>query len=342
MQTIRQCEEELARCHQRGWSTVPPTPTSGGGIARESVPTWTGKSRLQTHRVTATHWPRGWSPKTDRRAFGRDTAARAAAAAACTCSARNRADGHQRIVASCILQSTGGGYTSKLFGKDRVSVCFFGDGAVNNGAFHEGLNMAKIWNLPVNFCLRKQPVRHRGPLQRVECHSRRRSPRRNYGMPGWNSTETTYHDPQRGRRSHRPSTSGGGPTLIECKTYRTRAHAEGMGDFTYRTKEDVEEWKQRCPISQLRDRAIADGLVGKGRVHHDRRRGQTVDRRITGIRRGQPVAGPRLGHQARLRPNPQDAPSAGPGPMPVTGLTFVEATHEGPAVEMERNPGETS
>ena len=59
--------------------------------------------------------------------------------------------GTSGIVASCILQSTGGGYTSKLFDRDRVSVCFFGDGAVNNGAFHEGLNMAKIWNLPVIF-----------------------------------------------------------------------------------------------------------------------------------------------------------------------------------------------
>jgi 2-oxoisovalerate dehydrogenase E1 component len=47
--------------------------------------------------------------------------------------------------------------------------------------------------------------------------------------------------------------SGAGPTLLECKTYRTRAHAEGMGDFSYRTRAEVEEWKTRCPIRRLRD-----------------------------------------------------------------------------------------
>src|SRR5262249_17031805 len=48
--------------------------------------------------------------------------------------------------------------------------------------------------------------------------------------------------------------AGGGPTLLECKTYRTRPHAEGMGDFGYRTREQVEEWKTRCPIKRLRER----------------------------------------------------------------------------------------
>ena len=55
--------------------------------------------------------------------------------------------------------------------------------------------------------------------------------------------------------------SGDGPTLIECKTYRTRAHAEGMGDFGYRTKEDVENWKTKCPIQRLRKSMIDDGTA---------------------------------------------------------------------------------
>src|SRR5204863_4507783 len=59
--------------------------------------------------------------------------------------------------------------------------------------------------------------------------------------------------------------SGGGPTLLECKTYRTRAHAEGMGDFGYRTKEDVEQWKTRCPIKSLRTQlhAADPGLASR-------------------------------------------------------------------------------
>src|SRR5205814_4043957 len=54
---------------------------------------------------------------------------------------------------------------------------------------------------------------------------------------------------------------GGGPTLLECRTYRTRPHAEGMGDFGYRTREEVDAWKARCPIHRLRTSLLADGLV---------------------------------------------------------------------------------
>ena len=57
--------------------------------------------------------------------------------------------------------------------------------------------------------------------------------------------------------------SGRGATLIECKTYRTRAHAEGMGDYTYRTREDVAEWRQRCPIRRLATRLIEDGIASQ-------------------------------------------------------------------------------
>src|ERR1019366_4866628 len=55
--------------------------------------------------------------------------------------------------------------------------------------------------------------------------------------------------------------SGGGPTLLECKTYRTRPHAEGMGDFGYRTREDVEEWKTRCPIERYRRYLLAESVA---------------------------------------------------------------------------------
>src|SRR5205823_13958461 len=58
----------------------------------------------------------------------------------------------------------------------------------------------------------------------------------------------------------RRARAGEGPTLIECKTYRTRAHAEGMGDFGYRTREDVEQWKTRCPIRSLRERLTSQGI----------------------------------------------------------------------------------
>src|SRR5262249_35000556 len=75
-----------------------------------------------------------------------------------------------------------------------------------------------------------------------------------YGMPGvvvdGNDVEAVYHAAdEAGRRAR----AGDGPTLLECRTYRTRGHAEGMGDFTYRTRAEVEEWKGRCPIKRLCD-----------------------------------------------------------------------------------------
>jgi 2-oxoisovalerate dehydrogenase E1 component len=58
--------------------------------------------------------------------------------------------------------------------------------------------------------------------------------------------------------------SGGGPTLIECKTYRTRPHSEGMGDYSYRTREEVAEWRERCPIKRFRAKLIAGQACDRG------------------------------------------------------------------------------
>src|SRR6185312_7155079 len=81
-----------------------------------------------------------------------------------------------------------------------------------------------------------------------------------YGMPG---VEVNGNDVLAVRAASGAAVSraraGEGPTLLECKTYRTRPHAEGMGDFGYRTREKVEEWKARCPIRRLRETIAAHG-----------------------------------------------------------------------------------
>lgn len=158
--------------------------------------------------------------------------------------------GTSGIVGPCILQATGAGYSFKLLKSDNIGVAFFGDGAVNNGAFHEGLNLASIWKLPVLFvCENNQyatevafayaagnpTVGNRGP---------------SYGMESitldGNDVLAIY---QAAAQAVQRARSGEGPTLIECRTYRTRAHAEGMRDAGYRTPEEVEEWKTRDPIT---------------------------------------------------------------------------------------------
>ncbi len=159
--------------------------------------------------------------------------------------------GTSGIVGPCILQAAGAGYSFKLLKSDHVAVAFFGDGAVNNGAFHEGLNMAGIWKLPVLFVCENNGFATEVPFPYASGSPSVAARAASYGLPG---VEVDGNDvlavSKRRREAVERARAGGGATLIECKTYRTRPHAEGMGDYTYRTREEVELWKTRCPIAQ--------------------------------------------------------------------------------------------
>jgi 2-oxoisovalerate dehydrogenase E1 component len=161
--------------------------------------------------------------------------------------------GTSGIVGPCILQAAGAGYSFKLLEAERVGVAFFGDGAVNNGAFHEGLNLASIWKLPVLFVCENNQFATEVPFAYATGNPGVGERGAMYGMPGHtvDGNDVQAVRTVAGTAIER-ARNGQGPTLIECQTYRTRAHAEGMGDFTYRTKEEVEEWKQRCPIARWR------------------------------------------------------------------------------------------
>ena len=126
--------------------------------------------------------------------------------------------------------------------------------AVNNAAFHEGLNLASIYQLPVLFVCENNQFATEVPFSYSAGNPEVFNRGSAYGMPGvlvdGNDVVAVHEAAQvaieRARR-------GEGPTLLECRTYRTRPHAEGMGDYGYRTKEDVEAWKKLCPIQRLRE-----------------------------------------------------------------------------------------
>jgi 2-oxoisovalerate dehydrogenase E1 component len=161
--------------------------------------------------------------------------------------------GTSGIVGPCILQAAGAGYSFKLLKTDRVAVAFFGDGAVNNGAFHEGLNLAGIWKLPVLFVCENNQFATEVPFDHVAGNPSVAGRGTCYGMPGIEADGNDVRGiHQTAGEAIRRARAGEGPTLLECKTYRTRPHSEGMGDFTYRRREDVEAWKARCPIQRLR------------------------------------------------------------------------------------------
>jgi 2-oxoisovalerate dehydrogenase E1 component len=170
--------------------------------------------------------------------------------------------GTSGIVGPCILQATGAGYSFKLLGTDQVGVAFFGDGAVNNGAFHEGINLATIWDLPVIFVcennLYATEIAFSYATRNTEVAERAAS----YKIP---SVAVDGNDVlavhAAAGQAVQYARAGGGPSFIECKTYRTRPHAEGMRDAGYRTAEEIDEWKARDPLLLLQTKLLNAGIA---------------------------------------------------------------------------------
>lgn len=173
--------------------------------------------------------------------------------------------GTSGIVGPCILQATGAGYSAKLLNNGTVGVAFFGDGASNNGAFHEGLNLAAIWDLPVIFVCENNmyatEVAFSYSTRNTEVAERAKT----YGMSAvavdGNDVMAVY---EAANEAVSRARAGKGPTLIEGKTYRTRAHVEGMSSVgTYRTQEEVDAWKQRDPITFYKARLLQQAVASE-------------------------------------------------------------------------------
>ena len=263
MQLIRQCEEQLARCHQRGLiygachTYVGQEAIATGVCAHLNA----DDVLFSTHRGHGHALAKGLPPvQLIAELFGRETGcSRGRGGSMHLFAPEIGLMGTSGIVGPCILQAAGAGYSFKLMKTPRVAVAFFGDGAVNNGAFHEGLNMAGIWKLPVLFVCENNQFATEVPFAYAAGHPSVAQRGASYGMPGievdGNDVAAVWRVAQEAVERAR---SGGGPTLIECKTYRTRPHAEGMGDYTYRTREEVNAWRERCPIKRLRNSLNAD------------------------------------------------------------------------------------
>lgn len=168
------------------------------------------------------------------------------------------------IVGPNILQATGAALSFQILGSDRASVCFFGDGAVNNGAFHEGINMAAIWDLPVLFVCENNMYATEVPFSYATRNTNVAERARSYGVASLavdgNDAAAVFNAASEALEHVR---SGHGPYLIECRSYRTRPHAEGMRDVGYRTKDEVAEWKERDPIAALKVSLAGDDFVSE-------------------------------------------------------------------------------
>ena len=164
------------------------------------------------------------------------------------------------IVGSGIPIAAGMALAMKHKGTDNIAMCVFGDGASNTGAFHEGLNLAAIWKLPVVYILENNQYAEAMPVNEfVACNPLSKRARA-YDLEeitvDGNDVEAVYEVTKKAINKAR---SGGGPSLIEAYTYRTRGHYIGDPEQTYRTKEEVEEWKKKCPILQCKNRLLGLG-----------------------------------------------------------------------------------
>jgi pyruvate dehydrogenase E1 component alpha subunit len=161
--------------------------------------------------------------------------------------------GANAIVGAGIAIINGAALTAQYLGTDHVAVAFFGDGASNTGAFHEALNMASVWNLPSIFVCENNGYAESTPRQRHQKIDDIAARAVAYNMPSLsvdgNDAGAVYLAASEAVARAR---AGGGPTLIEAKTYRIRGHYEGDPQI-YRTKEEVEAWEKRDPIVRWRE-----------------------------------------------------------------------------------------
>jgi 2-oxoisovalerate dehydrogenase E1 component len=266
MQLIRTTEEQLARAHAKGLVLG----ACHTYVGQEAIATGvcehlrTDDAIFSTHRGHGHALAKGMAPyELIAELFGRATGcSRGRGGSMHLFSPEIGMMGTSGIVGPCILQAAGAGYSFKLLETDRVAVAFFGDGAVNNGAFHEGLNMAAIWKLPVLFVCENNQFATEVPFVYAAGNPDVAARGAAYGIPG---VQLDGNDvvaiSDAAREAIVRARAGGGPTLLECRTYRTRPHAEGMGDYTYRTRDDVAAWRERCPIKRYRSSVLnADAI----------------------------------------------------------------------------------
>ncbi len=160
--------------------------------------------------------------------------------------------GANGIVAGGISIVTGAGLAAQLDGKGRVAVSFFGDGASSAGPFHESLNIAALWKLPVIYVCENNSYGVNTPATAAVSVKDVAERGAAYGVPSvvvdGNDVLAVHEVAQAAVRRAR---AGEGPTLLECKTYRWRGHTEIKGAPDGRPSEEIAAWKEKDPIAQL-------------------------------------------------------------------------------------------
>jgi TPP-dependent pyruvate/acetoin dehydrogenase alpha subunit len=175
--------------------------------------------------------------------------------------AKTRVYGGNAIVGAGIPLAVGLALADKMRGEPRVTACFFGEGAVAEGDFHESLNLAALWRLPVLFCCENNLYAMGTALSRSESETDLALKAASYEVPAWPVDGMDVVAVENAtRRAADAVRAGGGPYYLEYRTYRFRAHSMFDPEL-YRSKAEVEEWKKRDPITLFAARLRAAGML---------------------------------------------------------------------------------
>ncbi len=169
--------------------------------------------------------------------------------------------GGNAIVGGGLPLAVGVGLADKMQGRDSVTACFFGDGAVDEGEFHESMNLASLWRLPVLFVCENNLYAMGMALKRAEAETDLARKAAGYRMPGVTVDGMDVVAVEAvARRAVAAIRTGGGPQLLECRTYRLRAHSMFDAQL-YRSKDEIEAWRKKGPIVRFQDWLEANGLI---------------------------------------------------------------------------------
>src|ERR1700683_2809506 len=175
--------------------------------------------------------------------------------------------GSYAIIGAQLPIACGSAWRAQYLGEKDASVCFFGDGATNIGAFHEALNFAAVWKLPVVFVCENNLYMEYTPIGDVTAVAHPAADRAaSYGLPriivDGNDADEVY---RAARTAYDKARAGDGPSLIECMTYRYSGHSRA-DPAQYRTEGELEKWKERDPIKIYRERLKQFG-IGEDTIH---------------------------------------------------------------------------
>ena len=174
--------------------------------------------------------------------------------------------GATAVVGAGLPIAVGAGLSAKLRKTDQVVACFFGEGASNQGTFHESINMASTWSLPVIFVCENNLYAMGTCQSRVMNIENIADRAVAYGIPGvtvdGNDVLAVFEASQKAVDRAR---SGAGPTLIECKTYRHKGHSR-VDPAKYRPKEEVEQWLAKDPLKRFKETLLQNDAFSQAEV----------------------------------------------------------------------------